>query len=73
MNSKQKGGVRSLRSDGALHSKTASIRLSRPFYSLLDNVLNLLSLSYFAIGIAKGLLILMAALLDSLGHRWSTS
>ena len=43
------------------------------FFSLLDNVLNLLSLSYFAIGIAKGLLILMAALLDSLRHRWSTS
>jgi len=43
------------------------------FLSMLDNVLNLLSLSYFAIGIAKGLLILMAALLDSLRHRWSTS
>jgi ribose/xylose/arabinose/galactoside ABC-type transport system permease subunit len=43
------------------------------FFALLDNVLNLLSLSYFAIGIAKGVLIVSAAYLDSMRHRWSES
>ena len=39
------------------------------FLALLDNVLNLQGLSYFAVMIAKGGLILAAALVDSLRHR----
>ncbi len=43
------------------------------FIALLDNVLNLQNLSYFAVGMSKGALILFAALLDSLRHRWSVA
>lgn len=41
------------------------------FIALLDNVLNLQNLSHFAVGMCKGVMILFAALLDSLRHRWS--
>ena len=43
------------------------------FIALLDNVLNLRSLSHFSVMIAKGTLILLAALLDALRHRWSAA
>lgn len=39
------------------------------FLTLLDNSLNLLNLSYFTIMIAKGAVILLAALADTLRHR----
>jgi len=41
------------------------------FLALLDNALNLLNLSQFAITIAKGLVILLAAVLDSARQRFS--
>jgi ribose transport system permease protein len=37
--------------------------------TLIDNSLNLLNLSYFTIMMAKGAIILLAALLDTLRHR----
>jgi ribose/xylose/arabinose/galactoside ABC-type transport system permease subunit len=51
-------------------------RVSWAFYGVLflvalDNALNLLSLSQFAITMAKGAAILFAATLDALRQRWS--
>ena len=40
------------------------------FLTLLDNALNLLGLSHFTIMMAKGGLILLAALLDTVRNRW---
>ncbi len=40
------------------------------FLTLLDNALNLLGLSHFAIMMAKGGVILLAALLDAARNRW---
>lgn len=39
------------------------------FFTLIDNSLNLLSLSYFSIMVVKGGIILLAALLDTVRHR----
>ena len=39
--------------------------------ALIDNSLNLLNLSYFSIMMAKGAVILLAALLDSFRHRFA--
>jgi ribose/xylose/arabinose/galactoside ABC-type transport system permease subunit len=39
------------------------------FLTLLDNSLNLLNLSYFAVMMAKGAVILLAAILDTTRHR----
>ncbi|MGH9341057.1 MAG: ABC transporter permease [Acidobacteriota bacterium] len=41
------------------------------FITLIDNSLNLLGLSYFAVLTVKGLIILLAALLDAARLRWS--
>ena len=43
------------------------------FISLLDNVLNLQNLSHFTVMTAKGAIILLAAIADSLRHQWSES
>jgi ribose/xylose/arabinose/galactoside ABC-type transport system permease subunit len=40
------------------------------FLALLDNALNLLNLSHFSITIAKGTVILLAAVLDALRQRY---
>jgi ribose transport system permease protein len=41
------------------------------FFTLVDNSPNLLGLSYFAIMMVKGAVILLSALLDSLRHKLS--
>ncbi len=43
------------------------------FLALVDNSLNLLGLSFYAITMIKGALILAAALADVLRHRWSVA